>query len=62
MPEPKKSTPQHQPHGGRDKDTAHDRPRKRIDSTAGGSRAQDVDAAAVEQADTFQPDKNGTGW
>ena len=62
MSEPKKPAPQHQPHGGRDRDTAHDRPRKRTDYTAGADGTQDVDAAAAEQADKGAPDKIGTGW
>ena len=63
MAEPnKRTTREHQPHGRRDKDSANDRPHKRTDYAAGADGEQDVDAAEAEKAETFQPDKDGTGW
>jgi hypothetical protein len=64
MAKQKKHTNDDEPHGGRDRDTAADRPVKRHDYTAGanGDEGVDVDAAQAERHETFKPDKNGTGW
>jgi hypothetical protein len=62
MPEMKKKPVEHQPHGRRDRDSANDRPHKRGEYTAGADGDRDVDASAAEEAETFKPDKNGSGW
>jgi hypothetical protein len=50
-----------QPHA-RDRDTATDRPRKRTGYTAGANGTKEIDAAEADQAESMQPDKDGTGW
>lgn len=63
MEEPKKNKDQqHPPHGGRDRDSAADRPQKRRHYAAGADGEQDVDASATDAKETFRPDRDGTGW
>ena len=62
MTQPKQQHRNEQPHGQRDRDSAHDRPQKRHDYVAGADGDQDVDASQADNHETKKPDTDGTGW
>jgi hypothetical protein len=62
MAESKRREPDPQPHGRRDRDSAHDRPHQRSDYVAGANGDQDVDASQADDSDRQRPDKDGRGW
>ena len=62
MDEPNKSASDTKPaQAPRDRDRAHDGPRKRRDYTAGADGEQDVNAGPTTADDTFRPDRDGSG-
>ena len=61
MAEAKKAeTVRQEPHGRRDRDSADDRPHKHPTDRPAGER--DADAARIEADETFDPDRDGTGF